>query len=88
MFIELQQLNMDSESESRTMKKSVSYMVTDDLLVTTGSITSGIDLLKGKIEDIGVLEDRVVDIGLDELRSSCYLASSPCSNFDFNNTIF
>lgn len=52
------------------MKKSVSYMVTDDLLVTTWSMISGIDLLKGKIEDIGVLEDTVVDIGLDELRSS------------------
>lgn len=67
MFNELQQLNMDSESECRTMKKSVSYMVTDD---------------------IGVLEDTVVDIGLDELRSSFYLASSPCSNFYFNNTKF
>lgn len=70
MFNELRQLNMDSESECRTMKKSVSYMVTDDLLVTTWSMISGIDLLKGKIEDIGVLEDTVVDIGLDELRSS------------------
>lgn len=45
MFDELQQLNMDSQSECRTTKKSVSYMVTDD---------------------IGVLEDKVVDIGLDE----------------------
>ncbi|GAY45295.1 hypothetical protein CUMW_088430 [Citrus unshiu] len=58
------------QSNHRTMKKSVSYMVTDDLLVTTWSMISGIDLLKGKIEDIGVLEDTVVDIGLDELRSS------------------
>lgn len=70
------------------MKKSVSYMVTDDLLVTTWSMISGIDLLKGKIEDIGVLEDTVVDIGLDELRSSFLFSISPCSNFDFNNTKF
>ncbi|ESR49318.1 hypothetical protein CICLE_v10033743mg, partial [Citrus x clementina] len=55
-------LSKQSPSECRTMKKSVSYMVTDDLLVTTWSMISGIDLLKGKIEDIGVLEDTVQTI--------------------------
>ena len=62
---------MVSESEDGIVKNSVTYTVTDDLSVTPGSMILGIGLLQGKLKDvIGALEQRVVDIGPDEVRSS------------------
>ena len=51
------------------MKKAFAYMVTDDLSVTPASVISATGLLQGKMKDIGALEERVVDIGPDEVRS-------------------
>ncbi|KAH9703217.1 hypothetical protein KPL70_011042 [Citrus sinensis] len=64
---ELRQV-MVSESEDGIVKNSVTYTVTDDLSVTPGSMILGIGLLQGKLKDvIGALEQRVVDIGPDEV---------------------
>ncbi|XP_024956392.1 uncharacterized protein LOC112498860 isoform X2 [Citrus sinensis] len=41
-------------------------MVSDDLSVTPVSMTSGIELLQHNVKDIGVLEKRVVELGIDE----------------------
>ncbi|KAH9767845.1 hypothetical protein KPL71_011428 [Citrus sinensis] len=65
---ELLQVNMVPACEGGIVKKSVAFTVTDDLSVTPGSMISGIGLLKGKLKDaIGALEERVVDIGPDEV---------------------
>ncbi|KAH9703222.1 hypothetical protein KPL70_011045 [Citrus sinensis] len=64
----LPQVNMVPGSEGGIVKKSVAFTVTDDLSVTPGSMISGIGLLQGKLKDaIGALEERVVDIGPDEV---------------------
>ncbi|RVW49473.1 hypothetical protein CK203_111155 [Vitis vinifera] len=45
----------------------VSYMVTDDLSITPMSLTETMALFKKyNIEEVGVLEEKVVAIGLDE----------------------
>lgn len=65
---ELRQVNMVLDSECGIVKKSVAFTVSDDLSVTPGSMISGIGPLKGKLKDaIGALEERVVDIGPDEV---------------------
>ncbi|KAK9186929.1 hypothetical protein WN944_018318 [Citrus x changshan-huyou] len=64
---EVQQWKIDSDTEGGVVKKSFAYMVTDDLSVTPASVISATGLLQGKIKDIGALEERVVDIGPDEV---------------------
>ena len=64
------------------MKKAFAYMVTDDLSVTSELVISATTLLQGKIKNIGALEERVVDVGPDKVRS-CSLASFDRLNFDF-----
>ncbi|XP_052295759.1 uncharacterized protein LOC102625559 isoform X3 [Citrus sinensis] len=67
MNYEVQQLNIVSDTDGGVVKKAFAYMVTDDLSVTPASVISATGLLQGKIKDIGALEERVVDIGPDEV---------------------
>ncbi|KAJ0103218.1 hypothetical protein Patl1_06264 [Pistacia atlantica] len=60
-------LKMDSVCEGGIVNKLVTYMVTDDLLVTPGSMISSIDLIQEHVKDIGALEKRVVEFGADEV---------------------
>ncbi|KAH7839271.1 hypothetical protein Vadar_002035 [Vaccinium darrowii] len=47
--------------------KPVTYMVTDDLVVTQLSTISGITMLnKFNVKEVGALEERVVDVGMPE----------------------
>ncbi|ESR49316.1 hypothetical protein KPL70_011036 [Citrus sinensis] len=55
-----------SAGEGGVVKNLVTYMVSDDLSVTPVSMTSGIELLQHNVKDIGVLEKRVVELGIDE----------------------
>lgn len=49
------------------MKGLIIYMVTDDLSVSPMSMVSGVGLLnKFNIKDFGVLEEKVVGLGIDE----------------------
>ncbi|KAH9703205.1 hypothetical protein KPL70_011036 [Citrus sinensis] len=58
-----------SAGEGGVVKNLVTYMVSDDLSVTPVSMTSGIELLQHNVKDIGVLEKRVVELGIDEVWS-------------------
>ncbi|KAJ0103217.1 hypothetical protein Patl1_06267 [Pistacia atlantica] len=70
-------LKMDSVCEGGIVNKLVTYMVTDDLLVTPGSMISSIDLIQEHVKDIGVLEKRVVEFGADEVYNDFLSISSP-----------
>ncbi|KAL9365411.1 hypothetical protein Peur_043284 [Populus x canadensis] len=53
--------------EGGYVKALVTYMVTNDLSVSPMSMVSGVGLLnKFNIKDFGVLEEKVVDFGIDE----------------------
>ncbi|XVF83472.1 hypothetical protein PTKIN_Ptkin16aG0489900 [Pterospermum kingtungense] len=53
--------------EGGYVKEAVTYMVTDDLMVRPMSATSIITLLKKlNVKDVGVLEEKVIDVGKDE----------------------
>ncbi|KAG6765310.1 hypothetical protein POTOM_029341 [Populus tomentosa] len=53
--------------EGGYVKGLITYMVTDDLSVSPMSMVSGVGLLsKFNIKDFGVLEEKVVDFGIDE----------------------
>lgn len=58
-----------SVGEGGIVKNLVTFMVTDDLSVTPVSMISGIDLIQNNVKDIGVLEKRVVELGIDEVWS-------------------
>jgi hypothetical protein len=54
--------------EGGYVKALVTYMVTNDLSVSPMSMVSGVGLLnKFNIKDFGVLEEKVVDFGIDEV---------------------
>ncbi|KAK9186928.1 hypothetical protein WN944_018317 [Citrus x changshan-huyou] len=64
---EVQQWQIVSDIEGGVVKKSFACMITDDLSITPASVISATGLLQGKIKDIGALEERVVDVGPDEV---------------------
>ncbi|XVF75412.1 hypothetical protein PTKIN_Ptkin13bG0186600 [Pterospermum kingtungense] len=56
-----------SSSEGGYVKGVVTYMIMDDLVVRPMSTISSITLLnKFNIKDVGVLEEKVIDMGMDE----------------------
>ncbi|XVF75411.1 hypothetical protein PTKIN_Ptkin13bG0186400 [Pterospermum kingtungense] len=56
-----------SSSEGGYVKGVVTYMIMDDLVVTPMSTISSITLLnKFKVKDVGVLVEKVIDMGMDE----------------------
>ncbi|WKA00865.1 hypothetical protein VitviT2T_019184 [Vitis vinifera] len=56
-----------SRSHSHKQDNLVTYMVADDLSVTPKSMTSTMALFKKyNIQEVGVLEEKVVSIGLEE----------------------
>ncbi|XP_075670305.1 uncharacterized protein LOC142640099 [Castanea sativa] len=61
-------MNMESSSEGGYVKGLVSYMVMDDLEVKPMSIVSGTTTLLNRfnVKEIGALEEKVVDLGMDE----------------------
>ncbi|KAK9186934.1 hypothetical protein WN944_018323 [Citrus x changshan-huyou] len=58
---EVQQWKIVSDIEGGVVKKSFACIITNDLSITPASMISATGLLQGKIEDIGALEERVVD---------------------------
>ncbi|KAH9767832.1 hypothetical protein KPL71_011419 [Citrus sinensis] len=52
--------------EGGIVQNLVTYLVTDDLLVTPMSMITGIDLLQHNVKDVCVLEKRVVEFGTKE----------------------
>jgi hypothetical protein len=57
-----------SSSEGGYVKGVVTYMVMDDLVVKPMSTISSITLInKFNVKDIGALEEKVVDLGIDEV---------------------
>ncbi|XP_052295760.1 uncharacterized protein LOC102625559 isoform X5 [Citrus sinensis] len=61
------QQSIVSDIEGGVVKKSFACIITNDLSITPASMISATGLLQGKIEDIGALEERVVDVGPDEV---------------------
>ncbi len=60
--------NKGSSSEGGYVKGVVTYMVMDDLVVKPMSTISSITLInKFNVKDIGALEEKVVDLGIDEV---------------------
>uniref|UniRef100_A0A7N2R9R6 DUF674 domain-containing protein n=1 Tax=Quercus lobata TaxID=97700 RepID=A0A7N2R9R6_QUELO len=59
---------MESSSEGGYVKGLVSYMVMDDLEVKPVSIVSSTITLLNRfnVKEIGALEEKVVDLGMDE----------------------
>ena len=58
----------DSSTEGGYVKGLVTYMVTDDLSVSTMSMISGVALLnKFDVKDFSALEEMVVEFGIDEV---------------------
>ncbi|XWS66055.1 hypothetical protein CRYUN_Cryun05aG0167700 [Craigia yunnanensis] len=56
-----------SSSEGGYVKGVVTYMIMDDLVVRPMSTISSITLLsKFNVKDVGVLEEKVIDMGMDE----------------------
>lgn len=53
--------------EGGIVQNLVTYLVTDDLLVTPMSMITGIDLLQHNVKDVCVLEKRVVEFGTKEV---------------------
>ncbi|EEF30403.1 conserved hypothetical protein [Ricinus communis] len=54
-------------SEGGYVKGLVTYIVADDLSVSTMSIISGVSMLKRfKVKDFGSLEEKLVEFGIDE----------------------
>ncbi|KAH7841450.1 hypothetical protein Vadar_030026 [Vaccinium darrowii] len=57
--------------EGGFVKEVVTYMVADDLVVTPMSTISSITMLnKFNVKEVGALEERVVDLGMPEVRKS------------------
>ena len=64
-----------SDDEGGYVKGVVTYMVMDDLVMKPMSTISSIALLeKFSVKEVGALEERVVDLGMDEVYIYiCYL---------------
>ncbi|KAL9421990.1 hypothetical protein AB3S75_034292 [Citrus x aurantiifolia] len=62
-----EQWQIVSDIEGGVVKKSFACMITDDLSITPASVISATGMLQGKIKDIAALEERVVDVGPDEV---------------------
>ena len=63
-----------SSSEEGYVKGVVTYMVMDDLVVKPMSTISCVTLLnRFNVKDVGVLEEKVVDLGIDEVCQSIIL---------------
>ena len=64
-----------SSSDGGYVKGVVTYMVMDDLVVKPMSTISSITLInKFNIKEIGTLEEKVVDLGMDEVCPESFLA--------------
>ena len=76
--------NMESSSEGGYVKGLVSYMVMDDLEVKPMSIVSSTITLLNRfnVKEIGALEEKVVNLGMDEVCNSFF------AFWDFINSIF
>ena len=74
--------NLYSSNVGDYVKGKVTYMVMDDLAVKPLSTTSLATLLnKFNVKDIGALEEKVVDLGVDEVCQSHSLFSVHDYNF-------
>ncbi|XP_059458477.1 uncharacterized protein LOC132188083 [Corylus avellana] len=63
-------INASSSSEGGYVKGVITYMVMDDLEVKPMSTISSITLLtKFNVRDLGSIEEKVVDLGIDEVLS-------------------
>ncbi|KAK1270171.1 hypothetical protein QJS04_geneDACA022801 [Acorus gramineus] len=59
--------NVEMDESGGIVKEVVTYMVMDDLAVMPMSTISSITLLnKFNIKDVGSLQERVVELGMDE----------------------
>uniref|UniRef100_A0A2N9HJ06 DUF674 domain-containing protein n=1 Tax=Fagus sylvatica TaxID=28930 RepID=A0A2N9HJ06_FAGSY len=58
--------NTPSSSEGGYVKGVVTYMVMDDLEVKPMSTISGITLISKLVKEVGALEEKVVDLDMDE----------------------
>ena len=57
-----------ANNEQVYVKGGVSYMIMDDLVVTPMSTISSITLLNQfEVKEIGVLRERVIDVGMSEV---------------------
>ncbi len=59
--------NTPSSSEGGYVKGVVTYMVMDDLEVKPMSTISGITLISKLVKEVGALEEKVVDLDMDEV---------------------
>ncbi|XP_022764288.1 uncharacterized protein LOC111309517 [Durio zibethinus] len=63
--------NGESTGKEGSVKGAVTYMVMDDLAVKPMSTISSITLLnKFNVKEVGALEERAVDLGMDDVASS------------------
>ncbi|KAJ9175660.1 hypothetical protein P3X46_014195 [Hevea brasiliensis] len=66
-FIRMNDSPANSTSQGGYVKGLVTYMVTDDLSVSIMSMITGVALLnKFNVKDFGVLEEKVVEFGIDQ----------------------
>ena len=71
--------NKGSSSEGGYVKGVVTYMVMDDLVVKPMSTISSITLInKFNVKDIGALEEKVVDLGIDEVCQTIFAFQNEC----------
>jgi len=64
-------IKASSSIEGGYVKGVITYMVMDDLEVKPMSIISAITLLtKFNVRDVGAVEEKVVDLGMDEVWQS------------------
>jgi hypothetical protein len=77
-----------SDQAGGYVKGLVTYMVTDDLSVSPMSMVSVVGLLnKIEIKDFSVLEEKVVEFGIDEVQ--CFFIIKFCLElFNFNMVVF
>ena len=79
MFQQLTFVNPTNKASSSPregyVKGAVTYMITDDLVVRPMSTTAIITLLKKfNVKDVGVLEEKVIKMGKDEVNNPFSLA--------------
>lgn len=66
-------INPGSSREGGYVKGVVTYMVMDNLVVNPMSTISGITLLNNfNVKEVGNLEEKVVDLGMDEVCHSFF----------------
>jgi hypothetical protein len=75
-------IKASSSSEGGYVKGVITYMVMDDLDVKPMSIISAITLLsKFNVRDVGAVEEKVVDLGMDEVWQSPFYFL--CINYNY-----